>query len=66
GKVTASHTMTYTNQVEVVQQNSVRYLHIAAVDVAGNIGPTTNISISLIADSGDIEVDADYPANVPI
>lgn len=66
GVVTASHTMTYTNQVEVVQQNSVRYLHIAAVDVAGNIGPTTNISISLIADSGDIEVDADYPVNVPL
>lgn len=35
-----------TNTVRVILTEDVMYLHIAAVDVAGNVGPTTDIEIN--------------------
>lgn len=65
GTVTGSHTLTKTGSVEVSMQTTVRYLHIAAVDVAGNIGPTKNIPIPK-KDDPDIEVDEEYTEDVPL
>ena len=66
GTVTGLHTITYTNKVDVAMETSVRYLHIAAVDVAGNIGPTKNIQIKAKADGADIEIEEEYIADVPL
>lgn len=66
GTVTESHNWTTGNQVDVAMLNSVQYLHIAAVDVAGNIGPTLHILVKAIDDAPDIEPDPDYTEDVPV
>ena len=66
GTVTSAHTWTANNWVDVHMQLTVRYLHIAAVDVAGNAGPTMNVMIKSIEDGDDIEIEDEYVENVPI
>ena len=66
GTVSASHTWTKNNWIDVTMTTSVRYLHVAAVDVAGNIGPTLHIKIKAIEDAPDIEPDPEYMDDVPL
>ena len=66
GTVSDSHTLMHTNKVDVAMKTSIQYLHIAAVDVAGNIGPTKNITIKAKEDIPEIEIDDDYIENVPL
>lgn len=66
GKVTDAHTLIYTNKVDVEMQSDPRYLHIAAVDVAGNIGPTKIIVVKAKDDSGEIEIEEEYLEDVPL
>ena len=66
GTVTESHSWTANNRVDVEMINSIQYLHIAAVDVAGNIGPTLHITIKAAEDAPDIEPDPDYTEDVPV
>ncbi len=66
GKVTVSHSIIYTNKVDVAMQTTERYLHIAAVDVAGNIGPTKNVLIKAKEDGSDIEIEEEYIEDVPL
>lgn len=66
GTVTSSHTMIKVNQVDVAMKTSERYLHIAAVDVAGNIGPTKNIPIKTIEKIPEIKPDDEYINDVPL
>ena len=66
GTVSASHNWTANNWIDVEMTNSVRYLHIAAVDVAGNIGPTIHIEIKAIEDGDDIEPGPEYMEDVPL
>ena len=66
GTVTGTHTWSSSNKIDVTMQLAVRYLHVAAVDVAGNIGPTKNIMIRAKEDSGDIEIEDDYIEDVPL
>jgi len=64
GTVTGSHSWTENRKIEVAVTASVRYLHVAAVDVAGNIGPTLHITIP--NDTSDTELDEDYFKAVPL
>lgn len=66
GTVTVSHSWTSNNWVDVGMTDSVRYLHIAAVDVAGNIGPTFHVQIKAIEDAPDIPVGPEYTDDVPL
>ena len=66
GSVTESHSWTKNNWVDVGIKNTVQYLHIAAVDVAGNIGPTLHIQINAIEDAPDIPVIPGYTDDVPL
>lgn len=66
GKVTNVHTLVSSNKVDVEMQTTARYLHIAAVDVAGNIGPTKSIMIKAKEDSEEIEIEDDYVEDVPL
>lgn len=66
GTVTASHNGTSVNWVDVGMTDYVQYLHIAAVDVAGNIGPTIHIEIKAIEDAPDIKPDPEYMDEVPL
>lgn len=66
GTVSASHALTHNNKVDVTMQTSECYLHIAAVDVAGNIGPTKSIMIKAKEDSEEIEIEDDYVEDVPL
>lgn len=66
GTVTESHSWTANNRVDVEMINSIQYLHIAAVDVAGNIGPTLHITIKAAEEAPDIEPDPDYTEDVPV
>ena len=66
GVVTGTHSIIYINKVDVGMMDTVRYLHIAAVDVAGNIGPTKNIQIKAKEDSADIEIEDEYIEDVPL
>lgn len=66
GTVTGAHAWTGSDRVDVAMQLSERYLHIAAVDVAGNIGPTKHIHIKAKEDSGEIEIEDDYIEDVPL
>ena len=65
GTVTKAHAFTNTNRVDISMQTTQRYLHIAAADVAGNIGPTKNILIPK-KDDPDIEIDEEYTEDVPL
>lgn len=65
GTVAASHNWTESRSVEVKAGSSVQYLHVAAVDVAGNIGPTTDILIPKADNMGDEELTEDYFEAVP-
>lgn len=66
GTVNGAHTWNSSQWVDVTMQLTERYLHIAAVDVAGNIGPTMDILIKPKEDSSDIEIDDGYVENVPL
>jgi hypothetical protein len=66
GIVKNAHALVSTNKVDVEMQTSIRYLHIAAVDVAGNVGPTTNVLIKAKEDSEDIEIEDEYIEDVPL
>ena len=66
GTVTGSHSIVYTNKVDIAMQTKERYLHVAAVDVAGNVGPTKNILIKAKKDGADIEIEDDYIVDVPL
>jgi len=66
GTVSSSHSMINGNAVDVEMLSYVRYLHIAAVDVAGNIGPTKHIQIKAIEDIPDIPTEPEYIEEVPI
>ena len=66
GTVTGSHGWTESNTVDAVLKEHVQYLHIAAVDVAGNIGPTLHIYIPKAEDTGEEELDDDYFKAVPL
>lgn len=66
GKVTESHHMSAINEVDVEMYSYVRYLHIAAVDVAGNIGPTIHIPIKEKEKAPQIEPDEEYMEAVPL
>lgn len=66
GTVSRSHSWTANNWVDVKMTNSVQYLHIAAVDVAGNIGPTLHAEIKAAEDAPDIEPDPEYTEDVPL
>ena len=66
GTVTENHSWTANNRVDVEMINSIQYLHIAAVDVAENIGPTLHITIKAVEDAPDIEPDPDYTEDVPV
>ncbi|MBE5868292.1 MAG: hypothetical protein E7293_04935 [Lachnospiraceae bacterium] len=46
GTVTAMHFWMTDNTLDMEMEN--KYLHIAAVDVAGNIGPTTHIQVDFL------------------
>jgi hypothetical protein len=54
------------NAVDIEMKSYVRYLHIAAVDVAGNIGPTLHVPIKTVEDIPEIPVEPDYPKAVPL
>lgn len=64
GTVTGNHSFTRDNQVDVKMTASVQYLHMAAVDVAGNIGPTIHVQIKAIEDAPDIPVIPEYMDDV--
>lgn len=64
GTVTGSHSFTKDNWVDVKMTTSVQYLHIAAVDVAGNIGPTLLIQVKAVEDAPTIEPDPEYMETV--
>ena len=66
GTVTGSHSKTSQNAVDVEMLSYVRYLHIAAVDVAGNISPTKHIQIKSIEDIPDIPTEPEYIEEVPL
>lgn len=66
GTVSGSHSWTSNNRVDVGMSNSVQYLHIAAVDVAGNIEPTLHVPVKAKEDSQDIEPDPEYMEDVPL
>ena len=66
GTVTSGHSMITGNAVDIEMKSSVRYLHIAAVDVAGNMGPTLHVPIKTVEDIPDIPVEPDYPKEVPL
>lgn len=62
GTVTASHTLTQKAFVDVEVKTTDRYLHVAAVDVAGNIGPTMDIKVP--AEPED-DIEEEYIKKVP-
>ncbi|MBR4061041.1 MAG: InlB B-repeat-containing protein [Lachnospiraceae bacterium] len=66
GTVTESNSFTRDNRVDVRMTTSVQYLHIAAVDVAGNIGATAHIEIKTLEEVPDIEPDDGYIEDVPL
>lgn len=59
GTVTANHSWTSLNRVDVEIMAAKRYLHIAAVDVAGNIGLTAHILIEAS------EIEEEYIEKIP-
>ena len=66
GTVSDGHSMIFADAVDVDMVSNVRYLHMAAVDVAGNIGPTLHIPIKALEDLPDIPPDPEYPKEVPL
>lgn len=66
GAVTENHAWTEVRTVNVILKDYVQYMHIAAVDVAGNIGPTLNIPVPKTEDTGDEKLDEDYFKAVPL
>ena len=66
GTVSASHSWTANDRLDVRMTNSVQYLHIAAVDVAGNIGPTLHVQIKAVEDVPDIPNEPEYMEDVPL
>jgi len=66
GTVTGSHEWKSDNWVDVSMTTGIRYLHIAAVDVAGNIGATVHIPIKTVEDIPYIEPDDGYIEDVPL
>lgn len=66
GTVSGSHNWTTNNCIDVTMTTSVRYLHIAAVDVAGNIGPTIHVQIKAVEDVPDIPNEPEYMEDVPL
>lgn len=64
GNVTSGHSFSGSCGIDVTVLEYTRYLHVAAVDVAGNIGPTLDIQIP--SDTSDTELDEDYFKAVPL
>lgn len=66
GIVSGSHSWTTGNWVDIEMLSYERYLHIAAVDVAGNIGETVHIPLKAIEDASDIEPDDGYIEDISL
>lgn len=66
GTVTTSHTWTAADTVDIAMKDAKQYLHIAAVDVAGNMGPVKHILIEAKSGSSDAEINDDYVEDVPL
>lgn len=66
GTVTASHTWSTNWTMEMTAKSMAQYLHIAAVDVAGNMGPTSHIQIPAINDPKDDDLTEEYFQAVPL
>ncbi len=65
GNVIQGHSFTGSNEIDITLKNTVQYLHIAAVDVAGNIGPSVTIRIPAKADTGGTDVTPEYIQQIP-
>lgn len=63
GLVTGQHTLNAAGEIAVDMDTEVRYLHVAAVDVAGNLGATADIMLKL---GSDIPTDETYPEKVKL
>jgi len=64
GTVTSNHYWTEERRFDIAVADYDRYLHVAAVDVAGNIGPT--LSVTIPKDMRDVELDEEYFDAVPL
>ena len=64
GTVTSNHYWTEERRFDIAVADYDRYLHVAAVDVAGNIGPT--LSVTIPKDTRDVELDEEYFDAVPL
>ncbi len=65
GTVSVGHAFISDNKLDISMKNSVQYLHIAAVDKAGNIGPANTILIPSYVDTADKDVVVDYIKTFP-
>ncbi len=66
GTVNGSHAITAEREIDVDMAAGKQYLHVAAVDVAGNIGPTTNIEIPPWDEAPDQKIEEEYIEEVPL
>lgn len=66
GTVSGIHSFTSNDWIDVRMSTTIRYLHVAAVDVAGNIGATRHIPIKTLEKAPDIPPDPEYPKAVPL
>lgn len=64
GTAGKEHLFTQTPSIQVELTDSTRYLHAAAVDVAGNVGVTVTIAVSSLEQSTDKEVSDSYTEEV--
>ncbi len=60
GTVTGSHAFMAGNEIDITMQAKIQYLHVAAVDIAGNIGPSVSIQIPSCEDETDKDIVEEY------
>ncbi len=60
GAVTGEHAFTAGNEIDITMQTKIRYLHVSAADIAGNIGPSVSIQIPSCEDETDKDIVEDY------
>lgn len=63
GVVTTGHAFHEKEKIPVDMTANVMYLHVAAVDVAGNLGPVTDILLEM---SDELDTDESYPDKISL
>jgi len=63
GVVTTRHAFHEKEKIPVDMTANVMYLHVAAVDVAGNLGPVTDIQLEM---SAELDTDEGYPDKISL